>query len=290
MIKRIVLVACWIPVFAIVASAQTTFYFPHLANGVLGGTIWKTTIFLTNPAAAGGATASGTITFNQDGPKVGSAGSPFAVTFVDENGTPTTGTITFSIPAGGSKKYVSAGTGSYSPGFAAVSTTAGTVTGTSIFSEFTTGGQLIAEAGVPQAAALTKQAIFVDTVGGYNIGVGYANPNIAAANVTFSLINAAGAMVASTPQVFGPGNHAAGFTSGLFTGIGPLAGTMQIVSDQPLATIALRFDPAFQLFTTLPPVSISSLINPAMRWLEERPFFAPLTSVARLLDAFRMRV
>src|SRR5262249_44647870 len=148
-------------------------YFPHLANGVLGSTIWKTTIFLTNPAAAGGATASGTITFNRDNANLGGAGSAFAVTFVDEVGTPTTGTITFSIPAGGSKKYVSAGTGPYSPGFAAVSATAGTVNGTSIFSEFTLSGQLIGEAGVPQAAALTKQAIFVDTIGGYNIGVGY---------------------------------------------------------------------------------------------------------------------
>ena len=288
MMKKLILVACWIFTFAIVASAQTTFYFPHLANGVLGSTIWKTTIFLTNPGASG--TASGTITFNQDGPNAGAAGSPFAIQFVDEIGTPTTGTINFSIPAGNSKKYVSTGAGPYSPGFATVSTAAGTVNGTSIFSEFTTGGQLIGEAGVPQAAALLKQAIFVDTIGGYNIGVGYANSGVKAASVTFSLISSGGATVASTTQQFGPGNHAAGFTSGLFTGIGPLAGTMQIVSDQPLATIALRFDPNFALFTTLPPVSISSLINPAMRWMEERPWLAPLTSVARLLDAFQMRI
>lgn len=291
MMNRIILVACWVLSFAIVASAQTTFYFPHLANGVLGGTIWKTTIFLTNPAAAGGATASGQITFNQDNPTLGGAGSPFPVTFVDELGATTTGTITFSIPAAGSKKYVSAGTGAYSPGFAVVSTSAGTVDGTSIFSEFTSSGQLIGEAGVPQAAALTKQAIFVDTIGGYNIGVGYANPGVAAANVTFSLINTGGALVSSTTKLFGPGNHAAGFTSGLFNPSPPqMAGTMQVVSDAPLATIALRFDPNFQLFTTLPPVSISSLFNPAIKWLEQRPWLAPLTSVARLLDAFQMRV
>jgi hypothetical protein len=291
MMKRLIVVACWVLTFAIVASAQTTFYFPHLANGVLNGsTVWKTTIFLTNPAAAGGATASGTISFNQDNSNLAGAGSPFAITFVDESGTITTGTITFSIPAGGSKKYVSAGTGSYSPGFATVSTTAGTVNGTSLFSEFTTEGQLIGEAGVPQAAAFTRQAIFVDTIGGYNIGVGYANPGAAAANVTFSLISTGGALVASTSQLFGPGNHAAGFTSQFFTPSPPqMAGTMQVVSDAPLATIALRFDPNFALFTTLPPVSISSLINPAFRWMEERRWLAPLTSVARLLGAFQMR-
>jgi hypothetical protein len=293
MMKRLILVACWILISAIVASAQTTFYFPHLANGVLGGAIWKTTIFLTNPAGTGGATASGTITFNQDNSNLGGAGTPFAVTFTDESSNITTGTITFSIPAGGSKKYVSAGTGPYSPGFATVSTTAGTVNGTSIFSEFTAGGQLIGEAGVPQAAALPKQEIFVDTIGGYNIGVGYANPQGAAANVTFSLINSGGTTVLSTTRLFGPGNHAAGFTSGtsgFFPGVAPLAGTMQIVSDQPLATIALRFDPNFALFTTLPPVSISSVLNPAIKWLEDRPWLARLTSVARLLDAFQVRI
>src|SRR5262249_13620730 len=141
MMKRLILVACWILTFGIVASAQTTFYFPHLANGVLKeSVIWKTTIFLTNPAAAGGATASGTISFNQDNPNLGGEGSPFAIEFADENGTVTIGTITFSIPPGGSKKYVSRGTGAYSPGFAMVSTTAGTVNGTSIFSEFTIAG------------------------------------------------------------------------------------------------------------------------------------------------------
>ena len=64
--KRVLFVSLWILTAAMVCSAQTTFYFPHIANGVLGGTIWKTTVLLTNPAASGA--ASGTITFNQDNP------------------------------------------------------------------------------------------------------------------------------------------------------------------------------------------------------------------------------
>jgi hypothetical protein len=169
--------------------------------------------------------------------------------------------------------------------------TAGTLSGTSIFSEFTSAGQLIGEAGVPQAAALQKQAIFVDTIGGYNIGVAYANPPGAAAHLTFTLINFDGTTVASTTQLFGSGNHAAGFTSQLFTPTPPqMTGTMQIVSDQPIATIALRFDPNFQLFTTLPPVSLSSLVNPAIRWMEGHAWLEPLTSVARLLNSFQMRI
>ena len=52
-------VSLWILTATMVCSAQTTFYFPHIANGVLGGTIWKTTVLLTNPSASGA--ASGTI-------------------------------------------------------------------------------------------------------------------------------------------------------------------------------------------------------------------------------------
>src|SRR5579883_1381393 len=275
--KRMLLASCWILAFSLISSAQTTFYFPHIANGTLGNpvTVWKTTMFLANPSSA---PASGTITFKADNASAAAAGLDFPVTFTDESGLVTTGSIAFTIGSGQSKKYVSSGTGAYSPGFAIVSTTAGTVTGTAVFSEFDQAtGALIAEAGVPQASALTKQAVFVDTVGGYNIGVAYANPGPAAASITFSLLSAGGATVASTTQQLGPGNHAAGFTSGLFTSVTTqLSGTMQVQSTSPLATIALRFDPNFKLFTTLPPVSIASLISPAINWLEERPWLAPL--------------
>jgi hypothetical protein len=288
--KRIFLVVLWIFAATMVCSAQATIYFPHIANGVLGSTIWKTTILLTNPAAAGA--ASGTITFNQDNPTdQGLAGSPFNISFTDEVGTPTVGTITFSISPGQTKKYVSAGTGAYSPGFATATTSAGSVTGTAIFSEFDIGtGRLIAEAGVPAANALTKQAVFVDTIGGYNIAVAYANPGPAAATVTFNLLNSTAVSVATTNQQLGPGNHVAAFTSGIFPSVGPLAGTMQITSSVPVPTIALRFDPVFTIFTTLPQLTIASIVSPAMEWFHERPWLAPLSSVARLLGALDRRL
>src|SRR5262249_41579282 len=142
--KRMFVVVFWVFAFTVMASAQTTFYFPHIADGSLGGTYWKTTIFLTNTGAAA---ASGSITFTRDNSTIGLAGSPFAVTFTDESGVATNGTIVFSIAPGQTKKYVSAGTSTYAGGFAAVSTTAGAVTGTSIFSEFITGSnQLVCEA------------------------------------------------------------------------------------------------------------------------------------------------
>lgn len=288
--KRVPLVLFWILTATIVCSAQTTFYYPHVANGVLGGTIWKTTIFLTNPALSG--TASGTITFTKDncpggncaGANPALAGSAFAISFLDQNGASagSGNTITFSIPAGATRKYTSSGTGEYAGGFAVVSST-GDVGGTAIFSEFDLSGRLIAEAGVPAVAAFPKQAIFVDTIGDFKIGVGYANPGTAAASITLSLLNSSAASQFSTTQTLGPGNHRAAFTSELFQGSGQLVGTMQITSSSPLVAIALRFDPTFSLFTTLPPVQLASLIYPAIEWLQRG-------SVARLLGAFRLRL
>src|SRR5215471_10917991 len=96
--KRIIGIGCWLFAFASISSAQTTFYYPHILNGVAGSVLWKTTIFLTNPAGSG--SASGTITFTQDNATIGLAGSPWNVSFTDESQVTSTGTITFSIAAG----------------------------------------------------------------------------------------------------------------------------------------------------------------------------------------------
>ncbi len=289
--KRVFLALIWILAATVIASAQTTFYYPHVANGVLGSFILKTTILLTNPASAGN--ASGTITFMQDNSNKTQAGSPFAITLTDESGrTTTASTVPFTIPPGGTRKLVSDGLGPSAFGFATVSTTAGTVSGTAIFSQFDSAGNLVAEAGVPSAVAVPRQAIFVDTGGGYSVGLAYANPGGSAANVTLSLLNSSAVAVVPTPvtQVLGPGNHVQGFTFEMFPSAPPFTGTMQITSDSPLAAIALRFSPGFSRFTTLPPVTLASLINPAMEWLQERPWLTPLTSIARLLGSLQLRI
>jgi hypothetical protein len=54
--------------------------------------------------------------------------------------------------------------------------------------------------------------------------------------------------------------------------------------------VALRFDPLAGTFTTLPPVTLASLITPAIKWLDQRPWLAPVASVARLLGAMQLRI
>jgi len=271
----------------------TTFYYPHVAIGVLGQDVWKTSIFLTNPAAVGTATASGSITFYQDNSTTASAGAAFSgISFVDETGASvgSGNTISFQIAGGQSKKFTSFATNTYAGGFAVVTSNA-PVTGTAIFSEFTLGGQLIGEAGVPAGSAVTRQIVFVDTNAGYNLGFAVANPGTAAATLTLNLLNTSAVTVQTTTRTLGTLNHLALFTSQLFpnqtTG---LAGTMQIVGTVPLTAIALRFDPTFSIFTTLPPVTIASLTNDAIKWFQDRPWTQPIMSLSRLMASLNLHL
>jgi len=267
--KRVPLIVTWMLGTTLLASAQTSFFYPHVVNGVLGATTWKTTIFLTNPSSA---TATGAITFTQDNNDPLAAGSSWQITLADETGFTTTSSVfTFTLPPGASRKFVSSATGGFVSGFASVTTNSGTVSGTAIFSEFDTAGNLIGEAGVPSANPVLRQTILVDTTGGYSVGVAYANPgNTSIANISLTLLdNSGNAVAAPVMQTLGPGNHVQGFTSQFFRSAPRLVGTMQITSSTPLIAISLRFDLTLSKFTTLPPVTLASLISTGMEWLQD---------------------
>jgi hypothetical protein len=291
--KRVFAVLFWMLLATLVCSAQSqnTFYFPHIANGIIGDSIWKTTIYLAN---TGTFTTTGTVTFKKDaeGGNTGLPGNPFTdVAILDENNAPaaTNGVISFSIPAGQLKKYYSTGLGILTGGNAVVTTTAGSVNGTAIFSRISVvGGFLLGEAGTPASPAVNNQSVFVDT-DGFLVGVAYANPGTTAAQVSLSLISNSGATLGTANQTLGPGNHTAAFTAQLFPSVrGPVLGTLQIRSNIPLAATALRFDLFTPAFTSIPPVTLGSLINSGIEWLEKRDALHPFTSVARLLGAFRI--
>ncbi len=288
--KRVLLIAIWILGTTLLAPAQTTFFYPHVVNGMLGLTAWKTTILLTNPASSG--TATGAITFTQDNIDSISAGLSWRVTLTDETGSTTTSSVfTFTLPPGATHKYVSTAPGGFVSGFANVTTNPGTVNGTAIFSEFDMAGNLIGEAGVPSANPVLRQTIFVDSLGGYSVGVAYANPGISLANISLTLLDNLGAAVAvPITQILGPGNHTQGFTSQFFRSAPPLVGTMQITSSAPLIAVSLRFDPTLSKFTTLPPVTLASLISTGMEWLQDRRQRVLPASLASLLQAFKLRI
>jgi hypothetical protein len=200
---------------------------------------------------------------------VSGTSAPFNVAFVDGNGAPagSGNTLSFQIAGGQIRKFVSTGTAPLATGFATVSSDS-PVTGTAIFSLFAADGRLISEAGVPAATSLARQAILVDTLGGFKTGVAYANPGGGAATISLQLLNLEGVAVGSpAPATLPPNGHRALFVAELFPGAPPFAGTMQITSNTPLAAVALRFDPTFTFFTTLPPVSLAALLPPVAEWV-----------------------
>jgi len=285
--KRILLTLVWVITAAVLGSAQTTGYFPQVANGIQAdGVTWKTTIYITNPAPLGSTAASGTITFTA------SNGSPFAISFVDSNGAPagSGNTISFAISGGETRKYVSTGTGAISNGFGTLSASA-TVIGTAVFSSFTAGGALVSEASVQASSPNLRQAIFVDTQAGFDTGLAYANPNPGPASINLNLLNTEGvAVLPSTTRTLAGNMQTAGFVrGGFFTTSPAMAGTLQITSSVPVAAVALRFSSA-GLFTTLPPITLASLLSPAVEWLEQRPWLSPLSSFAKLLGGLQFRL
>jgi hypothetical protein len=286
--KHVLLVSVLILFTASLSFGQSTFYFAHVVNGNAGG-VWKTTIFLTNPAAAGSAAVSGSVTLTRDDSVLTGLGSAMSVSFVDEAGAPvgSGNTIPFQIAGGGSRKFTSTGTGAFQGGFATVNST-GPVSGTAVFSLYNTAGtQLVAEAGVPAAVITAKQSIFVDIGGGFDVGVAYANPGGGAANVTLRVLNSNAQQVLTTTHALGSGNHKAAFVSEFFPSIPPMSGTMQIEGD--LLAIALRFAPG-GIFTTLPPVQVATMMEPAMKWFAERPWAQPLKALARFMAALQFRL
>ena len=283
--KRVLLSVIWILTATVICSAQTSFYFPQVADGIQSdGISWKTTLFVTNPAVVGTANAAVTIEFTT------SAGAPFNLSFDGTGFTASGNTVTFQISGGQTRKIVSRATGALAVGYAKLTST-GNVAGTAIFSEFAPSGILISEAGVPSSNALTRQSIFVDTQSGFSTGVAYANPDAGPASITLQLLNSEGvSVVPSTGRTLAGNQHTAAFVSELFPGAPAFAGTMQITSAPvALAAIALRFAPTGQ-FTTLPPISIASLLNPAVEWLQQRPWLTPLTSFAKLLGSLQFRL
>jgi hypothetical protein len=229
-------------------SAQSfTYYFPQ----IVAGDNWRTTIFLSNATAAG--VANGSITFTK------SDGSPFYASWLDEGGNNVSGggnVIGFQLAPGESRKYVTLGDLPLTAGYATVSANA-SVLGTAMFSQLAPDFGIQAEAGVPMAIPLGKQAVFVDTTNGFRTAVAIANPNNAVLQIHFELLGTNGQVILAGVRDLGPFQHVALFTDELFPGVGPMVGRLQFWCTNPMAAVALRFSP-WANFTTMPPIAIAN--------------------------------
>jgi len=247
--KGIVWSLFWILFATTLCSAQTTLYFPQIADGRSGGFGWVTAIAITNPAPLGSATASVTLSFNQDDgtalnlPLTDLAGQPVSVS---------AGSFGFQISGGQTRLYVSTGlASSITTGFATITSNL-PVVGAVVFFEFTDAGARVAEAGVAAAAPLTQQATIVSK-NNQDTGVAVANPGTQTGTVTFLLLDTNGASLfpAVTRSLAGK-NHTAFFVSQLFPNLpNGFFGTLRITSSIPIVTTSLLFENDGK-FATLP--------------------------------------
>jgi len=241
---------------ATTSSLTEVFYFPQIADGG----VFTTTIFITNPGAVS-TTANVEISFTS------SAGSPLDIAFTDSAGQPFSGTVSFQLAGGQSKKLVSTGAGStIQVGFAKVASDI-TVSGTAVFSQFDGSpatAPLLAEAGVGQATPSTRQAIFLDETDPFLTALAYAFPTsdtTATATLTFTLIDTSGNSIRTIQKTLAANMHAARFVWELFGFGSPDSlddqvevGTLQVASDFGVAVVSLRFHE--KLFTSVPPFNL----------------------------------
>src|SRR5262245_25988326 len=191
--KRVLLALILIATCYGIATAQAgqyVFYFPQITSGTYDGGSWTTTIFLTN--AAGDRPASGTVVFTR------SDGGAYNLPWIDDVGRPigSGNTINVSLNPAETRKYVSVANGPVTRGFATITANAALL-GSALFTQFNAAGQMIGEAAVPLSIPLGKQAIFVDTTGGFKTAFAIANPQNANLEVHFELMNTVGQMVKS---------------------------------------------------------------------------------------------
>lgn len=288
---RFVLTSFLLIGFATVARAQTTVYFPQIADGTFAGGFFTTTILVSNNGSSGAANV--TITFTQ------SNADPFTPGFVDSQNNPVglAGNV-LSITAlaeGQSRKLISTAGSGLTVGFATVTSNV-PVAVSAIFSQFSGApgsGTLLSEAAVVPANPATNQAIFVDESGNFRTGFAYANPSaVDTATVTFNLINTNGIQSLTTARALLPMRHTAIFVDELFSTNGvtdPLAvghvGRMNIVSNSPVALMSLRFEGS--LFTTVPAFTLAGLLDTMEQWLNTDALPRPFATLAQLVAGIR---
>jgi len=280
--RKPLLVSLFVLGGVLTASAQgTTFSFAQIADGQdTGGFFWKTTIFVTNPASAGG-TVSGSIVFGT------AAGQAFNISFVNELNQPAPGganSVSFQVAPLQTRKFVStAASPPVNSGYA-IGAANGIVSATAIFSRYGPNGAVVGEATVPAVATpVQRQAIVIDTTGGFDTGVAVANPGSTATPVVLRLLSTEGVEVVPSSSS-NPTYQLVGFVTEFFPNAPRMVGTLQISSSAPLAALGLRFAPAPSgSFTTIPPVTLASIVQPALQWFEQKPWLSPFSSLARLL-------
>ena len=260
--KRVLSVLFLLLATTAICTAQSTLYFPQIAEGVqANGIQWGMIVAVTNPDTM---VQSFTLDVTKDD------GTPWTINWQEYGCLQEPGnqpSIICDLGPGHTGLLISPGelgqsTTSLQTGWAKIITTP-PVSATAIFSEFGPAGR-IAQAGVLSAAPLTKQEIIglAPNASGPNVIVLYppntatsalavANPGSTTANITYQLLDANGQMAAApVTRTLAANNHTAFFVNQLFPST-TIAGTLRILSDVPIVATGLLFQNNGQ-FATFP--------------------------------------
>jgi hypothetical protein len=247
--KRIVWSLVLVVLAASLCSAQSVLYFPQFLDGSPGQGFWGSAISVSNPAAAGTAPASGTITVTKFD------GTPLNMTFVDDNMVPTPST--FQLAGGQTKIFYSPTLGGnvqpFVNGFATVTSNVAVAAGL-VFIEGSSSFTAISQAGVPGVTPLTRLATVAIRNTAENTGVAVAYPGNGTANVTYQLLDKSGALIVpAVTKPLGANNQTAFYITDIFPSVpAQIAGTLRITSDQPIVAVALLIALPQGLLSTIP--------------------------------------
>ncbi len=226
-----------------VTYSPTVSFLPQVADGE--GI--RTLVLVGNP---GGTPIEGRIQFFDD------AGQPWNLS-LDDFGP--TNSMDFQLPSNGVLRLQTDGsTLPAQAGYARI-TTERRVGAVSLFQFRGSGGGLITEAGVQQAAALAQSQVFAETGVGpcsesvgctIDTGIAVANPNATTVHVSLLLVGSDGSAGPSANLELSPGEHVSRFVDQLFEEpVGEFVGSILLNSDLPVAATALRMQirPTFAL-------------------------------------------
>jgi hypothetical protein len=210
---------------------SATLIFPDMVSGVTSGKNYRSTLILTNP---GYFTISGTIQFTQaDGSSM-----PLRI------GSLASSRRNFQIPPQGTVFLEPSSGNSFSRGYATV-TANHSLGGVLVYSQFDTAtGDLETEAAVPASARSSHFLIPAEQMDGYSTGFAVVNPNESVVNLLYTLSpdSDPSAVLQNGPVPLAPGNQKAQFISGNYQIFDGFSGTgvLEVVSDQPVAAVAVR--------------------------------------------------
>ncbi|RPJ86398.1 MAG: hypothetical protein EHM18_06415 [Acidobacteria bacterium] len=226
---------------------QEESYLPQVADGrgEGQGVVIKTTFVFFNPSQE----AVGVQLFLTD-----YTGGPLTLVIPDLG---TGATFSFSLGAGATRFFQSAGAGPLQVGAARVQATRA-IGVSAVYTILNGSGNFLTEAGVGSVVPIQTFRLPVDTTGGGDTGLALLNVAQVETAISFRLRPESGAAGPQAAFSLGASAQRAIFLSELFPQLGPFQGTLEVDSSRPLAAAVLRQNLATFTSTTLPVVPASS--------------------------------